>query len=123
MERNKSKKLKEKKYLDRFIRLNVYSIERNNRSCHRIKPEEIHEIFKGNASSNDGQLIDQSAFQYYMILGLQDFYQNHYLPLKEEVEKLSTISLSVNKTQTMLMNYKKKNDERFEFVMKTLHKK
>ena len=25
MERNKSKKLKEKKYLDRFIRLNVYS--------------------------------------------------------------------------------------------------
>ena len=27
MERNKSKKLKEKKYLDRFIRLNVYSRE------------------------------------------------------------------------------------------------
>ena len=46
MERNKSKKLKEKKYLERFIRLNVYSIERNNRSCHRIKPKEIHEIFR-----------------------------------------------------------------------------
>ena len=65
-----------------------------------------------------------------MILGLQDFYQNHFIPLrdenitlKEEVKKLSTISFSVNKTQTMLMNYKKKNDERFEFVMKTLHKK
>ena len=64
-----------------------------------------------------------------MILGLQDFYQNHFLPLRDEVKKLSTNSLpiplkeEVNKTQIMLMNFKKKNDERFEFVMKTLHKK
>ena len=120
MERNKSKKLKEKKYLDRFIRLNVYSYMKDNRPYHRIKPEEIHEVFKGNASSNDGQLIDQSALQYYMILGLQDFYQNHFIPLRDEN---ITLKEEVNKTQTMLMNYKKRNDERFEFVMKALHKK
>ena len=52
--------------------------------------------------------VDQSALKYYMILGLQDFYQNHFLTLKEELDK----------TQAMLMNYKKKNDERFELIMK-----
>ena len=55
-----------------------------------------------------------------MILGLQDFYQNHFLPLRDDVV---TLKDEVSKTQIMLMNYKKKNDERFEFVMKTLHKK
>ena len=122
MERNKSKKLKEKKYLDRFIRLNVYSYVRDNRPCLRIKPEEIHEVFKGNACGKDVNLIDQSALQYYMILGMQDFYQNHFLPLRDEVVTLK----EVDKTQIMLMNYKKKNDERFEHVMKhieVLHKK
>ena len=42
MERNKSKKLKEKKYLDRFIRLNVYSHMRDNRPYLKIKPEEMY---------------------------------------------------------------------------------
>ena len=115
MERNKSKKLKEKKYLDRFIRLNVYSHMKDNRPCLKIKPEEILEVFKGNASGKDGQLIDQSALQYYMILGLQDFYQNHFIPLRDEVV---TLKDELDKTQIMLMNYKKKNDERFEHVMK-----
>ena len=55
-----------------------------------------------------------------MILGLQDFYQNHFLPLRDEN---ITLKDEVSKTQTMLMNYKKENDERFEFVMKSLHKK
>jgi len=84
-------------------------------------------MFKGNASSNDRHLIDQSALQYYMILGLQDFYQNHFLPLRDEVV---TLKEEVDKTQTMLMNYKKKNDERFEFLsglimkhIEVLHKK
>ena len=113
MERNKSKKLKEKKYLDRFIRLNVCSYMKDNRPCLRIKPEEILEVFKGNASGKDGQLIDQSALQYYMILGLQDFYQNHFIPLRDEN---ITLKDEVNKTQIMLMNYKKKNDERFEVI-------
>ena len=93
---------------------------RDNRSCLRIKPEEIYEVFKGNASGKDAHIIDQSALQYYIILGLQDFYQNNFLPLRDEN---ITLKEEVNKTQAMLMNYKKKNDERFEFVMKSLHKK
>ena len=60
MERNKSKKLKEKKYLDRFIRLNVYS-HMKDRPYLKIKPEEINERFKGNASGKDAHIIDQSA--------------------------------------------------------------
>jgi len=120
MERNKSKKLKEKKYLDRLIRLNVYSHMKDNRPYLKIKPEEIYEVFKGNASGKDAHVIDQSALQYYIILGMQDFYQNHLLSLRDEVV---TLKDELIKTQTMLMNYKKKNDERFEFVMKTLHKK
>ena len=117
MERNKSKKLKEKKYLDRFIRLNVYSYMKDNRACLKIKPEEIYEVFKGNASGTDVHLIDQSALQYYIILGLQDFYQNHFLPLRDEN---ITLKEELDKTQTMLMNCKKKNDERFDFIMKYL---
>ena len=50
-----------------------------------------------------------------MILGLQDFYQNHFIPLRDEVV---TLKDELDKTQIMLMNYKKKNDERFEHVMK-----
>ena len=70
-------------------------------------------MFKGNASGKDAQLIDQSALQYYMIVGLQDFYQNHFLPLRDEN---ITLKEELDKTQAMLMNYKKKNDERFEFL-------
>ena len=62
------KKLKEKKYLDRFNRLNVYSHMRDNRPYLEIKPEEIHEVFKGNTSGKDAHIIDQSALRYYMIL-------------------------------------------------------
>ena len=127
--RNKSKKLKEKKYLDRFNRLNVYSHIRDNKVHLGIKPEEVYELFNGNAcgekkgkddKENKPTTVDQSTLQYYMILGLQDFYQNHFLPLRDEN---ITLKEELDKTQTMLMNYKKKNDERFEFVMKSLHKK
>jgi len=31
-----------------------------------------------------------------------------------------TLKEELDKTQTMLMNYKKKNDERFDFIMKYL---
>ena len=47
--RNKSKKLKEKKYLDRFNRLNVYSYIKDNKVHLGIKPEEVYELFNGNA--------------------------------------------------------------------------
>ena len=39
--RNKSKKLKEKKYLDRFNKLNVYSHIKDNKVHLGIKPEEV----------------------------------------------------------------------------------
>ena len=62
-----------------------------------------------------------------MILGLQDFYQNHFIPLRDEN---ITLKEELDKTQTMLMNYKRKNDERFEFLsgliikhIEPLHKK
>ena len=45
------------------------------------------------------------------------FYQNHFLPLRDENIILKE---ELEKTQTMLMNYKKKNDERFEIIMKHL---
>ena len=103
---NKSKRLKEKNYLERFNKLSVYSYVRNDKVCLGVKPEEISELFY-HACGRERCSIDQSVIQYYMILGLQDFYQNHFLPLrgmmKEELEK----------TQTMLINLKKKNDERY----------
>ena len=49
-----------------------------------------------------------------MILGMQDFYQNYFLPVRDENTVLKE---ELDKTQTMLMNLKKKNDERFEFIM------
>ena len=85
--RNKSKKLKKKKYLDRFNRLNVYSHIRDNKVHLGIKPEDVYELFNGNAcggKENKPTTVDQSALQYYMILGLQDFDQNHFLPLRDE---------------------------------------
>jgi len=48
---------------------------------------------------------------------MQDFYQNYYLPLKDENLSLKK---ELDKTQLMLMNYKKKNDERFDIIMKRL---
>jgi len=52
-----------------------------------------------------------------MILGLQDFYQNHFIPLRDEN---ITLKEELEKTQTMLMNLKKKNDERFDIIMEHL---
>jgi len=125
--RNKSKRLKEKNYFGRFNKLNVYSHVKNNKIHVGVKPEEIYEIFNGNACGNKKSIdggnvdevnsIDQSTLQYYMILGMQDFHQNHYLPLRDENIVLKE---ELEKTQTMLMNYKKKNDERFDVIMKHL---
>ena len=83
--RNKSKRLKEKKYFERFNRLNVYSHARDNKIHIGIKPEEVYEMFNGNAcgdkkSIGDGDMgeiksIDQSTLQCYIILAMQDFHQ------------------------------------------------
>ena len=122
MERNNSKRLKEKKYFDRFNKLNVYSYVRDNKIYLGVKPEEVFELFSNACGrvTDKGEKpgypcsVDQSALQYYMILELQDFYQNHFLPLRDENIVLKE---ELEKTQTMLMNLKKKNDERFEFIM------
>ena len=92
--RNKPKKLKEKKYLDRFNKLNVSPYIRDNKVHLGIKPEVAYELFNGNAygekkrkddnKENRATTVDQSALQYYIVLGLQDFYQNHFLPLRDE---------------------------------------
>ena len=113
--RNKSRKLKEKNYFGRFNKLNVYSHMKDNKIHVGVKPEEVFSLFNGNAGGIKS--IDQSTLQYYMILGMQDFHQNYYLPLKDENIVLRE---ELEKTQTMLMNYKKKNDERFEVIMKHL---
>ena len=89
MERIKSKRLKEKKYFDRFNKPNVYSYVRDNKIYLGVKPEEAYELFSNacgrvtykGEKPGDPCSVDQSALQYYMILGLQDLYQNHFLPL------------------------------------------
>ena len=91
--RNKSKKLKEKKYLDRFNRLNVYSHIRDNKVHLGIKPEDVYELFNGNACAekkgkddkeNKPTTVDQSTLQYYMILGL-----HHEVYQKELIQSLA----------------------------------
>ena len=109
---NKSKRLKEKKYFDRFNKLNVYSYIRDNLPWSQT----VYGLFSdacGRVADKGICSVDQSALQYYMIFGLQDFYQNHFLLLWDENIVLKE---ELDKTQTMLMNLKK-NDERFEFIM------
>ena len=65
----------------------------------------------------ESKSIDQSTLQFYMILGMQGFYQNYHRPMKDEIISLRE---ELDKTQVMLMNYKKKNDERFDIIMKHL---
>ena len=131
--RNKSSyildKTKAKEYFERFTKLNVYSYTKDNKIYIGAKPTEVYSLFKGNTSSTkkdtnqnayvypDNVVIDQSSLQYYIILALQDFYHNYYKPLEEEN---MTLKEELTKTQSMLMTYKKKNDERFEILTKNL---
>ena len=114
---NKSKWLKEKKYLERFNRLNIYSFVENDKVSLGVKPEELNELFSNACGKRERLRINQSTMQYYMILGLQDFYQNHFIPLRDEN---ITLKEELEKTQTMLMNLKKKNDEMFDIIMEHL---
>ena len=84
--RNKSKRLKEKKYFDRFNKLNVYSYVRDNKIYLGVMPENVYELFSNACGRKKGireddskdkkdqgsctSTIDQSALQYYMILGM-----------------------------------------------------
>jgi len=42
---NKTRRLKEKKYLERFNKLNIYSFIENDKVFLGIKPEELNELF------------------------------------------------------------------------------
>ena len=87
-------------------------------------------MFNGNTSSIEKTLgkdqdylhpdevtIDQSALQYYVILALQDFYQNYYIPMSDENKSLKE---QLSMLQTILVNNKKKNDERFTVLTENL---
>ena len=135
--RNKTDLVKnnDKKYFERFGKLNVYSYTKPNdkKIYHGCKPTEVYSVFNGNTSSikksinpeendkikvsPDDIIIDQSTMQYYIILGMQDVYYNYVIPLQEENK---TLKESFNMLQSMLMNHKKKCDERFDFLSKKL---
>ena len=130
--RNKSSNLNKKKYFDRFTKLNVYSYTKPNDKKINLgcKPTEVYSLFNGNTSSikkilgkeqdylhPDEVTIDQSALQYYVILALQDFYQNYYIPLSDENKGLKE---HLSMLQTMMLNNKKKNDERFTVLTENL---
>ena len=122
--RNKSQDLTQKDYFERFTKLNVYSYTKPNDNKLYIgaKPTEVYSLFYGNTSSTkkttnetlyvhpDDVIIDQSTLQYYLILGIQDFYTNYYKSLVEEnlalKEELTKVQYMFKATQG------KKNDAR-----------
>ena len=123
--RNKSANLIKKNYFDRFTKLNVYLYTKPNDKNINLgcKPTEVYSLFSGNTSSikktlgikqdyihPDEVTIDQSALQCYVILALQDFYQNYYIPLSQENKGFKE---QLTMLQTMMLNNKKKNDDRF----------
>ena len=130
--RNKSNRLKHKNYLNRFNQLNVYSYTKPDDKKLYIgcKPSEVYFLFNGNTSTekktlpkSQGNIIpeditfDQSSLQYYIILALQDFYQNYYVPLADENKSLKN---QLEMTQTLISGMKKKNDDRFDILTKNL---
>ena len=130
--RNKSQR-KDKKYFERFTKLNVYTYTKLNDKKINLgcKPTEVYSLFNGNTSSSKKTLdkedntpilpedvtIDQSTLQYYIILALQDFYHNYYMPLSEENQVLKE---ELTMMRTLLISNKKKNDERFEVLAKNI---
>ena len=123
-------KYKSKNYFERFTKLNVYSYTKSNEKKINLgcKPSEVYTLFNGITSTTKKTLdkdetilpedvtIDQSTLQYYIILALQDFYYNYYIPLSEENKSLKD---SLSMMQTMLLN-SKKNDQRFEVLSQNI---
>ena len=124
--RNKSRNIKSKDYFERFTKLNVYSFTKPNDKKIFIgpKPDEVYSLFNGNTSTikqeinikkllKDDITIDQSTLQYYMILALQDFHSNYYLPL---VEENNSLKADIDNLKSIIMDIKHKNDKRFEYL-------
>lgn len=120
-------KHKSKNYFDRFTKMNIYSYTKDNKVYLGGKPAEIYSLFNGNTSGNKNkiknndnipdEIVDQSTLQYYIILGIQDFYYNYYLPLEEKNKSLKE---EIKMLHTMMKNSKKKNDERYDVLTKNL---
>ena len=133
MENLRNKTHQGKDYFNRFTRINVYSYTKlGDPKVHiGVKPEEVYSIFNGNTSTEKkhaGQssdkdqspsmiTVDQSTLQYYMILALQDFHANYYLPLRNEADQLREENKQLKE---LVLNLKKKNDERFEVLSNNL---
>ena len=75
--RNKSKRLKDKNYLAKFNKLNVYSHMKDNKVHLGIKPEEVYELFNGNTCGtkkgireDDNKDTNSSSSSSYLSLSL-----------------------------------------------------
>ena len=129
--RNKTRNIKSKDYFQRFTKLNVYSFTKPNEKKIYIgpKPDEVYSLFNENTSTikkevnikNPGKYdnlnIDQSTLQYYIILALQDFHSNYYIPLVEENKSLKA---DINKLNSIIIDIKHKNEKRFEYIISKL---
>ena len=136
--RNKSQhilnKRKDKKYFERFTKLNVYTYTKPNDKKINIgcKPTELYSMFNGNTSSNKKTLgkeentpilpedvtIDQSTLQYFYATCFTGFFTiNYYIPLSEENNALKE---ELTMMRTLMISNKKKNDERFEVLSKNI---
>ena len=121
-----------KDYFNRFVKLNIYSYTKGDKKIYLgAKPEEVFSLFNGNTSSIkkeigkennniDDKSIDQSTLQYYLILALQDFYQNYYIPLAEDNKALKE---DINMLQHILKDIKKKNNDRFDYITSIINNK
>ena len=131
--RNKSQNLKSKDYFKRFTNLNIYSYTKPDDKKIYIgaKPNDVYTLFNGNTSSLKKEVnvknlesydklnIDQSVLQYYIILALQDFHNNYYLPL---VEENNALKADIDKLKLTVNEVKHKNNNRFDYVLSKLHK-
>ena len=127
---NVRKKSNKKDYFNRFTKLNIYSYTKGNRIYLGANPSDVYSLFNGNTSSikkeigklpeNHELTIDQSTLQYYIILALQDFHQNYYIPLAEENK---TLKEDLNMLQSILNEIKKKNNDRFDYLTNIINNK
>ena len=145
--KNKSELVKNRKknYLERFLKLPIYSYTKPNDNHIFLspKPTDVYDLFHGNATNikntingrtrvihADEVFIDQSTLQSYMILAIQDLYENYIKPLEEDNKRIYTllnelgdeIKESHENIQMAVQLAKKKNDDRFEVLTKNLEK-
>jgi hypothetical protein len=163
MENRVEKTIEGKNYLERFLKLPIYSFLNNGKVQISPDPKELFELFDNNTSYqkksinpdekpmlDDKITIDNTVVIYYLILALKDLYKNHVekievrdvlpdIKLSELEKRIDLINAGCQELKKqidslekekdalvgLLSQQKKKNDNRFEFVMNHLetHKK